>query len=883
MIYIYDIEVFKKDWIVVFKNPDDESENEGFYVIHNNNAQLKEFVLRNNIMLGGFNNKHYDDWIIQSMLNGGTNEIIKKHNDFIINGGNGWEYPFIQFQKKYFKSFDLRDDLPIGLSLKAIEGNMGANIVETGVDFNIDRALTAEELETTIEYCKTDVLNTVKLYKARKKYLQSKMDVFKLKGWDEHDALCLTNAKLTAAFLKAKRHNYDDEFIYDIPECLKLKKYSFVLDFFKNPVNYTIKNLERQYIVQTTNIKKKSIKNKIEKIKNEGQYKTKLETLIAGIPHTFGWGGVHGADRNVVLYEDDEHVIVDIDVGSYYPSQMLVFDYISRSIPSKEGYKEVYETRLNAKHNGDSATAGALKLVLNTAYGAMKNKFNDLYDPKNANQICITGQLLLLDLIEKLETVKSFELIQSNTDGIILRYHKKDEKLIEEVVKEWENRTGLNMEYTVIHAYIAKDVNNYIIKAGATYLIDKDMQRHYTKEDKNTIETKGGYVSLYEGGDFKNNSLVIIHKAIVDYFVNHIKPEKTINDCTDILEFQIIAKTGGTYDGTCWECNGKKIEVQKVNRVYASNNKNYGTLYKIKKATETKPERIDKIANLPDNCVIDNENSLSINDIDKQFYIDLAYKRIKDYIGGNKMAETKITETKASATTKKAASKVASKIADNLYKKIMQIREEFIKAQPHKSGKNMFAGFKYFELADIVPLAIALCNQYGVYTKVSFNDKMATLTARNIDNPEEIEVYTSPMRPLNIVSNSGKNKMNELQGLGAEQTYLRRYLYMMFLDIVEADAVDAMSGSDDEDTIKKATTTKKAAANTKAKDEIIDKDGECTELQKKSIKRGLKALRDKDGEKYEPYIHETMKQLRAGMTKKEAEAKLIEIGEKKEA
>lgn len=67
--------------------------------------------------------------------------------------------------------------------------------------------------------------------------------------------------------------------------------------------------------------------------------------------------------------------IVDIDVGSYYPSMMLEYGYISRSIPSAEGYTNVYNTRIKAKHEGDDETAGALKLVLNSTYGAMKNQY----------------------------------------------------------------------------------------------------------------------------------------------------------------------------------------------------------------------------------------------------------------------------------------------------------------------------------------------------------------------------------------------------------------------------------------------------------------------------------------------------------------------------
>ena len=138
-IYIYDIEVFKEDWIVVFRRPETDSNH---IVIHNDNHHLREFLnSQENIVIGGFNNKHYDDWVLMTMLNGGSNLEVKKHNDF--KGGNAWEYPFISFQKRPFKSFDLRDDIADqGISLKAIEGNLKLPIVESSIPFDINRKLT---------------------------------------------------------------------------------------------------------------------------------------------------------------------------------------------------------------------------------------------------------------------------------------------------------------------------------------------------------------------------------------------------------------------------------------------------------------------------------------------------------------------------------------------------------------------------------------------------------------------------------------------------------------------------------------------------------------------------------------------------------------------
>lgn len=914
--YIYDIEVFVEDWIVVIRNADIETPN--YLVLHNNNAQLKEFIYQpKDMIMGGFNNKGYDDWIILSMLNGADNAIVKKHNDHIIGGGNGWEFPFIAYKKKPFKSFDLRDDLPRGLSLKAIEGNMLENIVESKIDFNINRKLTKEELEIVIAYCKRDVDASYNLYKKRSKYIQSKKDIAKIKGVSELEVLPLTNAKITSFVLDAKYKDYGDEFEYTPPDCLKLTKYPHIIDFFKNPIEYTSNELKSLIEAEMAKdkprkIKIKSLNNKIEKLKTSNRYKCKLATEISGVPHVYGWGGIHGAIKNFFYKETEGYKIVDIDVGSYYPSQMLVFNYISRSVPSAELYANIYKTRLQAKHDGDKATANALKLVLNTCYGAMKNRYNDLYDPKNASAICITGMLLLTDLLEKLEDVEGTELIQSNTDGIIVKYPISSESKLEATVTEWEERTGLNMEYTVIKDVAQKDVNNYIMRVGETYLIKKQedgtYQKVVTDEDKNSIKTKGGYVSLSNGGDFVNNSLVIVHKAIVNYFMDNKPVEDTINEATDITEFQIIAKTGSTYDGTYWENNGEKIEVQRVNRVYASKNSNHGTLYKVKgnkvdvltsdmiddEDDTDDITRTDKIASLPIHSVIDNEGLLKLEDIDRTFYIELAKSRVSDYLGKNKN-KSKVKEDKKMATKKEVETTGVDMKNANLYQRLAEARIQFMKAGVKKTGINRNDEYKYFQLEDIVPVATEILTNLDLIFITTFTNNVPTGILYDMRDDSKNIVFNSYTDDEPLITRKGNRIMTPIQEKGAKETYQRRYLYVQLLDITEGDIIDSGLEDDEKEDSKSSTKTTLTKSTTKKtstkpatneereelKKELTDVDGKMSETQEKSIKNGLKKLRDKDADKYEDYIKGVVKLMKSGiMTKKDAEDTLIEIGNK---
>ena len=124
----------------------------------------------------------------------------------------------------------------------------------------------------------------------------------------------------------------------------------------------------------------------------------------------------------------------------------------------------------------------------------------------------------------------------------------------------------------------------------------------------------------------------------------------------------------------------------------------------------------------------------------------------------------------------------------NIYEKIQKIKDELLKANLKKTGENKFAGFKYYELADFLPTIINLCNEYKVFTRVSFDYNDATLEVRNIEQPEEVVYYTSPMEELELKG------CNKVQALGGTETYSRRYLYLACFDIIENDMFDKNSG-----------------------------------------------------------------------------------------
>lgn len=795
----YDCEVFAYDWLVTLK----DKETGVYTCIWNDNEALK-IALSDDCIYVGFNSKHYDQFIIKAIVAGFTSQEIKQVNDYIIGGGQGWDCPMLKDFYFAFSNVDIKDDMQMGLSLKAIEGHLGLSVKESTVPFDIDRPLTAEEKQETEYYCKHDVDTAEKLIDIRKDYLKNKVHIGRLAGLTDVRAMGMTNAKLTAAMLKASKKPHDDERKYVYPEKL-LREYipPEVFAFFDKMYDPSISDKEL--------------------------FSGKLDFKIGDCPGVVGYGGIHAAIPNYFFEEGENRVIRNKDVASYYPHLMTLCGYTSRNIPSAEIFENVLDTRMKAKASGDKATANALKLVVNTTYGALLNKYNDLFDPLMGRSVCITGQLFLLELAEHLYSeVDGLKIVQLNTDGIMLECDRDQLELVDSICEEWQSRTGFELETDSVSKIAQKDVNNYVeVQADGK------------------SKAKGGYLvkGISTVGAFNiNNSCCIVATALKEYFVNGTPVEETINNCTDIFQFQIIAKAGAKYREAYHMVDDVKEPVQKVNRVYATADERYGKLFKVK----AEDDSTAKIEMLPEHCIIDNDNQLSISDVDKSFYIEMAKKRVNDFKG---IKPEKKRRTKKMATTKATAKETKDA---NVYQRLLTARAKFLEADVQKTGKNMHLSFKYFELDDIVPSAIRIFNEVGLIPIVNFTADTATMNVINTDNPEESISFTAPFNQIApIVSNAGKQATNEMQALGSSITYMRRYLYMMALDICESDSIDANIGND----TAPAQTEKKAPATPQqrqeVKQELTAPNDNASSLQIKGLKAVLKQLREADPSKEE--------------------------------
>lgn len=798
-IVTYDCEVFSHDWIVVFK----DKETGIFTVVHNDNEALRSCISEDAVYIG-FNSKHYDQYIVKGICADFSPQELKQLNDYIIAGNQGWQYPLLNGFYFSFNNVDIRDDTQQGLSLKAIEGHMGISIQETEVDFNLDRPLTQEELDQTIFYCKHDVDATEKLTDIRKDYLKNKINLGRMAGLTDTKAMAMTNGKLTAAMLKATAQKHDDERQYVYPDNLR-REYipQEVFEFFDRMYDPNISDAE--------------------------YFKSKLEISVGECPVTIGFGGIHGAIPNYFWseQEDPEEAIRNKDVGSYYPHLCTINGYTSRNIPSPQVYENVLESRMKAKAAGDIATANALKLVCNTTYGCLLNQYNDLYDPLMGRSVCISGQLYLLELARHCyQDIPGLKIVQLNTDGIMVQCRKEYLSQLDEICDEWQSRTGFELETDSVIKIAQKDVNNYVeIQEGGK------------------AKAKGGYLvkGISTVGAFNiNNSCCIVATALKEYFVNGTPVEETIENCNDIFQFQIIAKAGAKYKEAYHVVGDRKEQVQKVNRVYATADTKYGKLFKVKAEDDTTA----KIESLPEHCIIDNDNQLTIADVDKNFYIEMARKRVNDFMGIKPEKKSRRKKDMATATK-------TTKEPMNVYQKLIEARSQFLNDGVEKSGKNMNVGFKYFELTDIVPSVTKIFKELGLIAIDKFTNETAYMTIVNCDAPEETIEFEAPFNQIApIVSNAGKQVTNEMQALGSSITYMRRYLYMIAMDIVENDEIEPQITNDTP-----AEAPKKAPATPEqrqeVKQELTAPAENASTLQIKGLKAVLKKLKDKDPSKEE--------------------------------
>ena len=529
-LYFYDVEVFKYNSLVVFKNIDGKTvkiyssslDGLGEYIdkglINSVGFDGLEDFIRDKTLVG-YNNYNYDDYIIQAMIDKALDakgldlrqKVIKSWNDSIIN-----KKSTINMKKvECCKTIDCMQQIDVSRpGLKKIEGNMGMSIVESSVDFNIDRPLTPDENLETVKYCEYDVKATIEVFKMRHEYFDSKkalVEMIKDENLKEK-AYKWNTTSIVGQILKPKD---------------KLRQGLHVKVDFKSYVDQEVWDMWNE------------LNNSINfKFKKRKVIKEEFNNVIE-----FGWGGLHGAPNGFIKAEN----VKLLDVNSMYPNILINLNGLRDKTLE---YQRILKHRLELKTQGKKKEQAPYKLILNSTYGLLNNQYSQLNNPHLAYSICINGQIAVYELAKRLNQVGA-RIININTDGVAYMINSDADMRVKE---DWEKEFNLTLGLDKFKYWIQKDVNNYIAVT-----------------DKDEIKVKGGDVNKYHSNRFfANNDIRITHIALVDKLIFNKSISDTLLDNLDNpLLFQYILKAGGTYKGVVKSDNADYILPTNINRVFA--------------------------------------------------------------------------------------------------------------------------------------------------------------------------------------------------------------------------------------------------------------------------------------------------------------------------
>lgn len=546
--YAYDIECFKNLFTATFVNVDKEEEKYVFYIGFDKEdySDLKHFLDKEMILIG-YNSHSYDDPMLRFIINYEGDKVTS--DAFTISSkliDENYRQDKTLLGLRYpknivypWKSIDLMRILAFdktGISLKQTAINLKWKKIQD-IPVNPNSTISADQLDLVLDYNLNDVLITKRLYEEITPIRELRADLSKMFSIDLSSA---SDSKMANMMLE---HIYANELRVDIRSVRTMRtnrEKVLLKDCIAKFVSFESPELVALF---------QRISSTYVYAYNEYRYSEKVS--FAGCNFVLGVGGLHTEDTPGVFISDENYMIQDMDVASYYPNLIINNNFYPEHLGPNfiRVLKMITEERLTAKKKGDKVKADGLKITINSIFGKMGSEHFWLYDPKQFLSTTISGQLGLLMLVEGMYKA-GIEVISCNTDGIVCKIHKGLEDKYYEVAHNWEKATNLELEFTPYKKYVRRDVNSYITE----------------KADGSTKE-KGAF--LKEVDLKKSYHMPIVAKALYSYFINNVPVRDTIRNCRDIMEFCISQKSGANF--TMELHKGNKIEkLQKTNRFFIS-------------------------------------------------------------------------------------------------------------------------------------------------------------------------------------------------------------------------------------------------------------------------------------------------------------------------
>lgn len=575
-VYVYDIEVFQNIFHCSVKNTEtgeiykfeiSERKNQLRELVKffkQVNTYIKwgdfygtELVINSDIIFCGYNNLHYDNPIINYIIeyedklmsyNVATicnsifnlSKTITTSTEDNIDAWKHWKY------QTWFDTFDILTMLysnKLRVGLKEIQVTMQyPNVQEFVCDWS--KPLPLEDFDEMIDYNINDIESTTELLNRCKTAIDLRIAIEDEYGVRvlSKDGVNIGMKILTQKYLEKTGLTWRD--IKDL----------------RSPMDYIpLKDVILPFVKFDSPILKNVLDDMKHQVVSPGRKGYENNFVFNGLRYTVGVGGIHSKNDPEIIIPKEDEMLIDIDVASLYPSMLIEYGFYPKHLGPEflEVYSQIKDERIEAKHNGDKVKNETLKLALNGLSGNLQNQHNFCYSPFAVMQIRINGQLLLLMLAEKLTQI-GCRIVQANTDGLFVLLKKSIYEQANKICREWEQLTRLTLEEERFEAMYQYAINDYIaVKEGY-------------KETKNPdlIKTKGMFINKVLLG--KGLSAKIIPEAIIKYFVDGIPVEDTIKGCTDIRKFLMSEKTGKQ-----WHVEYMNKEQQRTNRFYASTNGGY--------------------------------------------------------------------------------------------------------------------------------------------------------------------------------------------------------------------------------------------------------------------------------------------------------------------
>ena len=556
-VVVYDIEIFPNCFHCCCK----DTETQELYKFEiskrkNQLTMLIDFFVSKGTMFCGYNNHHYDDVIINYIIDF-RDEMMNLHwyricdslynlSNTIINSEEGDTDKFKRWKyAHYFHSMDLltmQFSSKLRVGLKEMQVTMlYENVQEYDGDFN--KPISEDSIDEMIAYNINDVNSTESLLTKLKPDIELRLFIE-----EEYGIECLSMDSVKFG------------------ETLLLKKYceathlnAQYVKTLRSPMDYIpLKNVILPYISYTN----PTLQSVLEDMKKQVVYSKERKEyekqfVLDNVTYSVGVGGIHSIHSPKIFKPKEGEIIMHSDVTSMYPSLIIKYGWIPRHLKKEfhTEYSNIYQERVEAKHTGQKLKNLALKLTLNSVTGKMQQETSWMYDPFNVFKIRINGQLILLMLVDRLLQL-GCKIVQTNTDGIVYITTEAKKRLVLNAITEVEELTRLTFETDVYKAFYQYAINDYF------GILEDD-----------SVEEKGMFITTTKLG--KGLSPVVIPKAIINYFLTKEPVSSYIKRQTDIKDFLMAQRVDKKFK---IEYNNKYI--QRINRYYASTNGCY--LYKVK-------------------------------------------------------------------------------------------------------------------------------------------------------------------------------------------------------------------------------------------------------------------------------------------------------------